>query len=135
MQQYLTYGWMFAIHHAGGDLRYRKLILHNKWKPVLGFYKPPLDVWWKWFPDMVSGGKEKTEHEWQQSTAEAVHYIEALCPPGGVVLDPMVGSGTVCVAAILAKRQWIGFEKIAETVDKARMRIHKAQEHKVDPTL
>ena len=128
MGTHLAYGWTFAIQHTGGDLRYRKLKLQNKWKPVLGFYKPPLDAWWDWFPDLATGGKEKGDHEWQQATGEAVHYIEALCPPGGVVLDPMVGSGTVCVAAILTKRQWIGFEKNKETADTARSRVHEALE-------
>lgn len=128
MSEHLIYGWTFAVHHPGANLRYRRFKLWNKWKPVLGFYKPPLDAWWDWFPDLATGSKEKAEHEWQQATAEAVHYVEALCPPGGVVLDPMAGSGTVCIAAILAERQWIGFEKVAETVDVARVRIHEAME-------
>ncbi len=126
MSEHLTYGWVFAIQHTGGDLRYRNLKLQNGWKPILGFYRPPLNVWWDWFPDLTSGGREKEDHHWQQATAEARHFITALCPVGGVVLDPMVGSGTTCVAALLTKRQWIAFDNDQEAVAKARARVGRA---------
>jgi site-specific DNA-methyltransferase (adenine-specific) len=36
--------------------------------------------------------------------------IKASCPPGGVVLDPFMGSGTTAVAARGLGRQYVGFE-------------------------
>ena len=36
--------------------------------------------------------------------------VKASCPPGGVVLDPFMGSGTTAVAARRCGRQFAGFE-------------------------
>jgi site-specific DNA-methyltransferase (adenine-specific) len=36
--------------------------------------------------------------------------ILASCPPGGVVLDPFMGSGTTAVAARRCGRDFVGFE-------------------------
>jgi site-specific DNA-methyltransferase (adenine-specific) len=123
MEPPLTFGWTFGITHNGGDLRFRKYKLYNGWKPILGFYKPPLVVWWDWFSDMiVGGGREKDSHEWQQAESEATHFIDALCIKGGVVCDPFCGSGTTCLAARKSGRQWIGFEIDAVHVNTARAR-------------
>lgn len=49
MRQHLIYGWCFAIKHAGGWTQIWKLKIQNTWKPILGFYKPPLEAWWNFF--------------------------------------------------------------------------------------
>jgi site-specific DNA-methyltransferase (adenine-specific) len=36
--------------------------------------------------------------------------IKASCPPGGLVLDPFMGSGTTAVAAHMLGRDYTGFE-------------------------
>ena len=51
------------------------------------------------------------------------YLIELGCPPGGVVVDPFVGSGTTCVVAKRLRRKWIGIEINPEYVDIARARI------------
>jgi len=127
MERHLTYGWCFAVRHTGGDLRYRKFRLQNGWKPLVAFYKPPLEIWWDWFADVISGGKEKDEHDWQQAEAEAAHFIKALSPENGIVCDPMCGSGTSCVAAKRLGRQWVGIEKEQQTAEDARLRIARMQ--------
>lgn len=124
MREHLTWGWMFAILHTGGHLRIRKFKVLNTYKPVLGWYKPPLNAWWQtWFNDSVAGAKEKTEHEWQQAVSEAAHYVEALAPEGGLVVDCFVGSGTTAIAAAQLKRQFVGFEEKKETAEAARVRL------------
>lgn len=40
------------------------------------------------------------------------HWVRYLCPPGGVVLDPFCGSGSVGVAAVLAGRSFVGLERL-----------------------
>lgn len=121
---HLSYGWCFAIEHSGGDLRFRKLKIHNGWKPILGYFKPPLSAWWEWFQDITSGGREKTEHEWQQAESEAAHFIDALCPKQGIVCDPMCGSGTSLVAARKLGFRACGFDADKAAVDTARIRLH-----------
>lgn len=49
-------------------------------------------------------------------------------PPGGIVLDPFFGVGTMGVAAITNRCHFIGIEKEAHYCDTARERIAKAQE-------
>jgi hypothetical protein len=122
MKKHLEYGWVFGILHSGGDARFRKFCLQVKWKPIAGFYKPPLTAWWDWFPDVCSGGREKSDHEWQQATGEAEHFISALSPSNGLICDPFCGSGTTCVAAANLGRRWIAFEIDEHTALKARER-------------
>lgn len=61
--------------------------------------------------DVMSGGREKSHHDWQQSLEEASYWISHLCPTDGIVCDPFLGGGTTAVAAQRLKRQWIAFEK------------------------
>ena len=49
--------------------------------------------------------------------------IENSTEVGGVVLDSCIGSGTPCVAAIIEKRHYIGFETNAEYFQIAKKRI------------
>ena len=123
MSQHLTYGWTFACVHAGGDVQIRNLHLHNGWKPIVGFYKPPLRPWWTWFSDVVSGGREKDKHEWQQAEPEAADLIQHLTGKKGMVCDPMCGSGTTLAAAKSLGRRWIGIEIDEDTADRARRRL------------
>jgi len=123
MGEYLEWGWPFAVGHTGGDSRFRKHKIQVGWKPIVGYYKPPLSVWWDWFPDVVSGGREKADHKWQQPVVEAEHFIKNLTLKNAVVLDPMCGSGTVCLAAKNLGRQWIGIDIDRHCVETARSRI------------
>ena len=51
------------------------------------------------------------------------YLIKLVTPPGGVVLDPFLGSGTTACAAVLDGFDYIGIEQGAEYVDIARARI------------
>lgn len=51
--------------------------------------------------------------------------ILAGCPPGGIVLDPFFGSGTVGVVALQEGRHFIGIELNPEYCKMARERIRK----------
>jgi len=125
MREHLEYVWCFAVSFTGGQLRYRKLNLHNAWKPIVAFIKPPLDCWWEPFSDLISGGKAKESHEWEQPEAEATYFIERLCPEKGMVVDPFCGSGTTLVAAKRLGRNFVGFEIDAGVAASARERISK----------
>lgn len=119
----LTYAWTFCILHSGGDLRYRKFKVQNGWKPIIAAYRPKLAVDWEWFKDVVTGGKEKSDHPWQQAESEAAYFIEQLCPKGGMVCDPFCGSGTTLVAAKSLGRKYVGFEIEEEHVHASRGRL------------
>ncbi len=55
-------------------------------------------------------------------------FIDGLTQPGEVVLDPMVGSGTTLVEALLADRQAIGFD-----IDPLALRLCQAKTAFVSP--
>lgn len=56
-------------------------------------------------------GLGKNLHPTAKPVALCQELIEVLCPPGGVVLDPFMGSGAVGVAALRAGRSYIGIER------------------------
>lgn len=51
--------------------------------------------------------------------------IEAGCPPGSIVLDPFLGSGTTAVVARRSGRRYIGIEPNSEYVKIAKSRLEK----------
>ena len=81
------------------------------WKAVLWFVNGTRDNPTVIVSDVMSGGREKSHHEWQQAQSEAEYWIEKLCPTDGIVCDPFLGGGTTAAAAISLGREWIGFEK------------------------
>ncbi len=69
----------------------------------------------------------KTERQNHHPTVKPVKLMEYLiklvCPPGGIVLDPFMGSGTTGVAAVQLDCEFIGIELEAEYVAIAEKRI------------
>ena len=49
--------------------------------------------------------------------------ISCFCPPGGLVLDPFMGSGSTAVAAIRTGRHFVGFDISEDYCSLARQRI------------
>lgn len=128
MGEHLDYLWTCAIRHTGGMQRIFKANVNTGWKPILMYVKPPRNVWWDSFVDITSGGREKEDHDWQQAESEAAYFLKALCPDGGLVFDPFMGSGTTLVAAKKIGLNYLGIEIKSEVADKARKRIHDAPE-------
>lgn len=52
----------------------------------------------------------------------------ATCPPGGVLLDPFLGSGTVAVVAKRLQRSYVGIDCVEDYCEMARRRIREAGE-------
>ncbi|MBA3867310.1 MAG: site-specific DNA-methyltransferase [Solirubrobacterales bacterium] len=49
--------------------------------------------------------------------------VRLSCPPGGLVLDPFMGSGSTGIAAVLEGRRFCGIEREASYLEIARARI------------
>jgi site-specific DNA-methyltransferase (adenine-specific) len=58
-------------------------------------------------------------------------------PPGGIVLDPFMGSGTTGCGAVQEGFRFIGFDLEAEHVEiaKARIAYWTTHKHKIDTPL
>ena len=54
--------------------------------------------------------------------------VRLITPPGGLVLDPFVGSGTTGIACVQEQRRFVGIEREAEYVQIAEARIAAAAE-------
>ncbi len=57
---------------------------------------------------------ERSTHPTVKPLALMRYLVRLVTPPGGVVLDPFLGSGTTAVAAILEGHEWIGCEMTDE---------------------
>jgi site-specific DNA-methyltransferase (adenine-specific) len=69
---------------------------------------------------------EREDHPTQKPLAIVERMLLASSPPGGLVLDPFVGSGTTAVAAAVHERRLIGFELNADYLAIARGRVAAA---------
>jgi DNA modification methylase/ParB-like chromosome segregation protein Spo0J len=80
------------------------------------------DVWC--IPRLVENSRERLPGLPTQLPLELVRpLVEGLTDPGGLVVDPMMGSGTSGEAAILSGRRFYGVEKNARFCEMARQRL------------
>jgi hypothetical protein len=125
----LDWGWCYCQPLPGASSRILARHIGQEWKPWLAFSN---GAWPSgrvgWHPDMLNGAPlAKTRHRWEQSTGPALQLIEALCPAGGVVLDPFCGTGTYGVAARRAGRMFVGIEPDGERLATAAKRLGAAE--------
>ena len=106
----LRYWWVCCCLHSGGESLMKEYGIRVGWKAMLWFVKGTRDDKQKIVRDVVSGGREKSHHDWQQSQSEAEYWIENLCHLDGMVCDPFLGGGTTAAASEKLGRKWIGFE-------------------------
>lgn len=120
---HLVYWWTIAGVHSGSNQILNRLGVRCGWKPLVWFVKDTRGDVQNVLSDVVSGGREKEAHEWQQSEEEARYYIEKLTTPEGLVADFFVGSGTTAAAAKRLGRKFIGFEIETTVAEGAARRV------------
>lgn len=108
--------------------RSRSIFVGAKWLEI-GYN--PKDVW------SVSRlhrlHAERAEHPTQKPLEIIERMIKASCPPGGVVLDLFMGSGTTAVAAQRCGRQFTGFELNPDYCKVIEQRLQALQEVAASP--
>jgi len=81
-----------------------------------------------------SGNERSNEKQNHHPTVKPVDLMKYLCrlvtPPGGVVLDPFMGSGTTGIAACVEGFNFIGIEREEDYIEIARNRIETWVEEK-----
>jgi hypothetical protein len=101
--------------------------IHQSWKPLLVFNRPPL-CRTAWVDDVMEGaGAEKSAHAWQQPEEEAARLVKQFSESNELVLDPFVGSGTCGVAAVRLGRRFTGADIDPAAVATARSRLETAR--------
>jgi DNA modification methylase len=71
---------------------------------------------------VLSDGR-RSPHPTQKPEALIRHLVTLVTPPGGLVLDPFLGSGTLGVVCDGLGVRWLGIEREAEYADWAEDRI------------
>ncbi len=85
--------------------RSRSIFVGAKWLEI-GYN--PKDLWS--VSRLHREHPEREDHPTQKPLEIIERMVKASCPPGGVVLDPFMGSGTTAVAALRTGRHFVGFE-------------------------
>lgn len=91
--------------------------------------KNPGDVW------TIATAGYRGPHHAVYPTALVERPIQATCPPGGVVLDPFIGSGTTAIAAEALGRNWVGIELNPDFARLAMQRIEAARKPGTHPRI
>lgn len=92
--------------------------------------KNPGDVWE--IPNVKAAHIEKLEHPCQFPVALAERLVRALCPKGGVVLDPYAGSASTGVACIINGNRFVGAEIDEAYIDISYARLVAAHGGQID---
>ena len=85
--------------------RSRSIFVGAKWLE-LGYN--PKDVWS--ISRLHKEDPERADHPTQKPLEIIERMVRASCPPGGIVLDLFMGSGTTAIAAKRCGRHFVGFE-------------------------
>lgn len=83
----------------------------------------PLQSVWNDIPPVNSQSDDRLGYPTQKPVALLERIISASCPPGGLVLDCFMGSGTTVEAAERLGRRWIGIDCGKYAVHLARKRL------------
>jgi site-specific DNA-methyltransferase (adenine-specific) len=98
--------------------RTRSIFVGKKWLEV-GYN--PKDVWS--VTRLHRQDPERADHPTQKPLEIIERMVLASAPPGGLVLDPFMGSGTTAVAAVKHRRRFTGFEINTEYFATAQLRL------------
>jgi site-specific DNA-methyltransferase (adenine-specific) len=101
--------------------RSRSIFRGKKWLEV-GYN--PKDVWS--VTRLHRQDAEREDHPTQKPLAIIERMLLASSPPGGLVLDPFMGSGTAAAAAAVHGRRFVGFELNGDYLAIARGRVAAA---------
>lgn len=74
-------------------------------------------------PELSNHTRARNPHPTVKSVALMRYLITMITPPGGLVLDPFLGSGTTAVACKAAGFDCIGIENVAEYIEIAKARV------------
>ncbi len=128
LSRHLRYWWTCGCFHSEAKARMTEYGIVAGWKPIVWFVKETRGDKQTFITDVVTGAREKSHHDWQQSVSEARYFIELLTQPEDFVVDPFCGGGTTPVACIQSGRKWASFEIDEANFANASCRITEASE-------
>jgi hypothetical protein len=82
----------------------------------------------RWIPDtFICNQPPENGFKWNKNTSVILNWLDAFTQPGGVVLDPFTGGGTVPFVCRMIGRNYIAFEIDPGRAEAARARVALAQ--------
>lgn len=87
----------------------------------------PVDLSAPCLPGFFEATPPRDREHITQKPLDVMRGLVRIAPPGEIVLDPFMGSGTTGVAAMLEGRRFIGVEMVGHYRDVAERRIREAQ--------
>ena len=132
---YLDFVCLHILLHHGASPRLFRFKTFSDYKPVY-IYNTNYTVRREpneWIGTVVyrsavdESSSAKRFHRWGQILSYPQTIISAYTHPGEIVFDPMVGGGTVPVAALSLNRRYIGFDIDEKSVETTRRRLREVQ--------
>ena len=124
MNECLDYYWIFALIHNGNTQLIKFNNIAAGWKPLLVYQNGYKKIKEK-VEDVINGtGRDKQNHDWEQSEDELKYLIEKFTKEGDTILDPFAGSGTTLIATKKLNRKPIGAEIEKDVYNLAKKRIN-----------
>jgi site-specific DNA-methyltransferase (adenine-specific) len=117
-----------AYDPATKKARTRSIFVGKKWLEI-GYN--PKDVWSE--TRLHRQDPEREDHPTQKPLKIVERMVLASCPPGGLVLDPFMGSGTTAVAALRHGRRFVGFELNRRYFAAAKRRVSRLEKGPFEP--
>jgi len=78
-------------------------------------------------PGFYQGNAPREREHQTQKPMEVMRELVKICPEGGVILDPFMGSGTTGVAAMAEGRRFVGVEMVEHYQAISQRRIQEAR--------
>lgn len=121
----LRHWWTLAhIIPSPPYARIRELGAIVTWKPVGWFLKGKKKQSIGFRQDSYDAGpRQKGLHKWQQGIIWAKYLLENFTQPGDLIVDPMMGSGTIGAACVELERDFIGIDSDPVAYDTAQKRL------------
>jgi len=106
--------------------------LRPRYEMVMFAAMPDAEIADRSQPDMeaekwMAGSMKLSDHPAEKPVPLLQRLVRLVTPPGGLVVDPFCGSGSVGVACVLEGRDFLGIEREPEWCEVARRRIAEAQ--------
>lgn len=122
---HLEYRWCMAMMQIDPPWAQMNLMgVQVKWKPLVWFVNECMPRQKGYRPDaFLNPAPKKDWHEWQQSRQWAEFCLGFMPPDGKVVVDPMMGTGTVALECLLHGYDFIGIDKDPEMIERAYLRL------------
>lgn len=119
----LKYRWISAMIQVTGQHPRMNMGVEVCWKPILWYVKEAYPSGRGFLKDIVEIKQPKKLHKWQQDESWASYYLPRLCPKDGLMLDPMICTGTTAIICERLGIRWIGVDISKECCDIAVARL------------